>query len=158
MWSGDSAEQTVSFNSNTFTIRCEGGARFYTANGTASGVFLAAGGTQWETLSDSNAKTDFVPINKREVLAKVVALPVTAWHYKHDSSRKYFGPMAQDFHAAFGLGSDDKTIGTLDVDGVTLAAIQGLVEELKDRDKAIEELKAKLQAVEERVNSLPPAP
>ncbi len=76
--------------------------------------------------------------------------------------------MAQDFHAAFALGSDDKTISTLDSDGVMYAAIQGLVEELKDRDKAIEELKArsaevdtlkaKLEAVEQRLNSLPPAP
>lgn len=34
--------------------------------------------------------------------------------------------MAQDFHAAFGLGSDDKGISTVDADGVALAAIQGL--------------------------------
>jgi hypothetical protein len=33
-----------------------------------------------------------------------------------------------------------------------------LVEELKERDKAIKELKAKLQAVEQRLNMLPPAP
>jgi division protein CdvB (Snf7/Vps24/ESCRT-III family) len=49
---------------------------------------------------------------------------------------------------------------------VMYAAIQGLVEELKDRDKTIGELKmksaeldklkAKLQAVEERLQSLPP--
>jgi hypothetical protein len=34
--------------------------------------------------------------------------------------------MAQDFRAAFGLGSDDKTITQVDVNGVALAAIQGL--------------------------------
>jgi hypothetical protein len=48
-----------------------------------------------------------------------------------------------------------------------LAAIQGLVEELKERDKTIEELKrrsaeveqlkAKLEAFEKRLDSLPPA-
>jgi len=76
--------------------------------------------------------------------------------------------MAQDFHAVFGLGDDDKGISTLDSDGVMYAAIQGLVEELKERDEEIAELKAKsaevdslkkkLEMVEERLNSLPPAP
>jgi len=41
---------------------------------------------------------------------------------------------------------------------VMYAAIQGLVEELKDRDKKIDELNAKLEAVEQRLDSLPPAP
>jgi hypothetical protein len=95
---------------------------------------------------------------------------VTSWHYKHDLKRRYIGPMAQDFHAAFGLGGDDdKTITTLDTDGVTLAAIKGLVEELKVRDEAIEklrlksaevdELRAELRALREQMQStLPPAP
>ena len=34
--------------------------------------------------------------------------------------------MAQDFMAAFGYGLDDRYLSTLDMDGVTLAAIQGL--------------------------------
>jgi hypothetical protein len=84
-------------------------------------------------------------------------MPVTSWHYKHDLNRRYIGPMAQDFHAAFGLGSDDKTISTLDSDGVMYAAIKGLVEELKDRDKAIDELKSEVRALREQMQSnLPP--
>jgi len=58
--------------------------------------------------------------------------------YKFDSTTKHLGPVAQDFHAAFGLGTDDKHIATVDADGVALAAIQGLnqkvMEELKRRD------------------------
>lgn len=56
----------------------------------------------------------------------MVALPLTEWNYKSDAAIKHFGPMAQDFHAAFGLGTDDKHISTVDDDGVELAAIQGL--------------------------------
>ena len=108
-------------------------------------------------------------MNTREILAKLSRLPVTEWEYKSVPSRRFIGPMAQDFHAAFRLGSDDKTIGMLDSDGVMYAAIQGLVEELKDRDKEIAELKTKsaeiddlkteLRALRERVqSSLPPAP
>jgi hypothetical protein len=39
--------------------------------------------------------------------------------------------VAQDFHAAFGLGADDKRIATLDSSGVALAAIQGLNQKLE---------------------------
>jgi hypothetical protein len=164
VYNGDDSEPTASFGDGTFTVRCEGGARFYTGSGSV-GAQLPAEATAWDTLSDSNSKTDFEPIKPREILSKVAALPVTAWHYKHDRKRLYIGPMAQDFHAAFGLGSGDKTISTLDSDGVMYAAIQGLVEELKDRDQQmadrdakIGELKAKMEAMEERLNSLPPAP
>jgi hypothetical protein len=41
--------------------------------------------------------------------------------------------MAQDFRAAFGLGSDDKIITKVDVNGVALAAIQGLNAKLEAR-------------------------
>jgi uncharacterized small protein (DUF1192 family) len=34
--------------------------------------------------------------------------------------------MAQDFRAAFGLGSDDATIGVLDAAGVSLAGVKAL--------------------------------
>ena len=39
------------------------------------------------------------------VLRKVVALPIATWNYKsQDAAIRHMGPMAQDFHAAFGLG------------------------------------------------------
>jgi hypothetical protein len=184
-FSGAAIRWTSSTNENSFTVRAPGGVRFITTlvdsttvpsgpyntnNNTSSltnGVYLAPNSGAWASLSDSNAKTEVTAVKPREILAKLAALPVTEWQYKADPGhRRYIGPMAQDFRAAFGLGSDDKTISTLDSDGVMYAAIQGLVEELKDRDKTIGELKmksaeldklkAKLQAVEERLQSLPP--
>jgi hypothetical protein len=157
VWGGSPSVDTVSTNPMSYTARAPGGFRLLTGTNNSSGAFLPANGSSWAALSDSNAKTDVRPVDYRGILAKVAALPVTQWHYKHDPKRSYVGPMAQDFHAAFGLGSSDKTIGTLDSDGVMYAAIQGLVEELKDRDAKISELKAKMEAMEERLNSLPPA-
>jgi hypothetical protein len=65
--------------------------------------------------------------------------------------------MAQDFHAAFNLGADDKHIATVDADGVALAAIQGLnqrlTEELKRRDAELAELKARLNRLEKLLTS-----
>jgi hypothetical protein len=54
--------------------------------------------------------------------------------------------MAQDFHAAFGLGESDRTITTVDADGVALAAIQGLNEKVEVRSQKGEVSIQKLEA------------
>ena len=54
--------------------------------------------------------------------------------------------MAQDFHAAFGVGTDDKHIATVDADGVALAAIQGLNQKLENRSQESEVRGQKLEA------------
>lgn len=123
----------------------------------ASGAYVSAGGV-WTDVSDVNSKQNFRPVDSKAILAKVAALPVTKWSYIAEPGVDHIGPVAQDFRAAFGLGNNDKAIGSVDRDGVALAAIQGLVEELKERDKAISELKSELRAVKERLDSLPPAP
>ena len=48
--------------------------------------------------------------------------------------------MAQDFHAAFGVGPDDRHITTVDANGVALAAIQGLNRKLEEKDARIDQL------------------
>ena len=95
---------------------------------TANGVQLT---------SDRNAKENFSQLDFRGVLDKVVSLPVMEWNYKVDSSvQKHIGPMAQDFHKAFGLnGVDDKHISVVDESGVALAAIQGLNQKLEKQAK-----------------------
>jgi phage shock protein A len=57
--------------------------------------------------------------------------------------------MAQDFHAAFGTGTDDKHIATVDADGVALAAIQGLNEKLEEKESVITELRNETSALRE---------
>ena len=153
---GDGSSATASWADNTFTVRSIGGVRFYTAAGTATGVRLTAGGTAWASLSDRAAKQDFQAVNKRAILKKVAELPVTSWTYKTDVSRRYIGPMAQDFHSTFGLGDDDKSITTLDTDGVLLASVQGLVEELQERDRKIQKMETEMRELKARVDSLSP--
>jgi len=61
-------------------------------------------------------------------------MPLYAWSPKGTNAHvRHYGPMAQDFMAAFGLGDDDKMIGMQDADGVALAAIQGLNAKLESR-------------------------
>ena len=105
-------------------------------------------GTTWVNGSDRNSKEDFAAINPRTVLEKVSALPITEWKYKVEADgTKHLGPMAQDFHAAFGLnGSDDKHISTVDEGGVALAAIQGLNEKVESGKQKAETQMEKLEA------------
>jgi cell division protein FtsB len=56
------------------------------------------------------------------------------------------GPVAQDFRAIFGLGEDERTIATVDADGVALAAIQGLHRKLEAERDALKAENAALRA------------
>jgi len=100
---------------------------------TWTGALLTDGGV-WANASDRNRKDGFADVNAREILDKVAALPIRTWHYTNEAPAiRHLGPVAQDFHAAFGLGADDKSIGTIDADGVALAAIQGLNQKLEEK-------------------------
>jgi len=117
-----------------------------------NGAHVTNGGV-WTNGSDRNSKRNFEQLDKRSILARVVELPVTKWQYKgEDEAIRHIGPMAQDFRAAFGLGGSEKHIGTLDADGVALAAIQGLHQIVKEKDDHIVSLEARLAALEMLVN------
>jgi hypothetical protein len=123
-----------------------------------SGAFCSVAGV-WTSVSDRNVKENFTAITPGEVLAKVASLPITQWKYKIEPSGiKHIGPVAQDFHAAFGLGDSDKAIGSVDESGVALAAIQGLNQKLeseaKAKDAEIEALKQNLAELKKLVQTI----
>ena len=110
-------------------------------NGTVNGANIG-------TISDRNRKENFVPVNPDEVLKQVASLPVSRWSFIGDKQKViHMGPMAQDFHAAFQVGEDDKHIDMVDADGVALAAIQGLYKLLREKD-------AELAAQREQIRAL----
>ena len=90
--------------------------------------------------SDKNRKEHIVPIDYDQVLNRISELPISEWQYKGQKER-HFGPMAQDFHAAFGLGGSDTTIASVDADGVALAAIKALIGQVDVLKKEIANLK-----------------
>ena len=106
--------------------------------------------------SDRNKKANFAAVNGREVLARVVALPVQTWNYlSQGPSVRHIGPMAQDFQAAFGVGEDDTHINMVDASGVALAAIQGLYQLVQEQEMQLTVLEARLAALEaERAREL----
>jgi hypothetical protein len=141
------------FNSvaaNEFAVRASGGFRFRTSSNLSTGCNLAAGSGTFACTSDRSVKTAFAPVDPRGVLQAVTEVPISTWAFREDPSARHIGPMAQDFHRAFGLGSDERTIATVDADGVALAAIQGLHLMVEERNAQLE---ARLAAVETRASS-----
>jgi hypothetical protein len=154
---GDSTDADVPCNvNNRWVVRASGGVYFYTNSSLSSGVRVLAGGGSWGSLSDRNAKTDVAAVDYRDVLQRLAdQVPVTTWRYKsQDPSVRHMGPMAQDFSAAFGLGEDDLYLDTIDVDGVALAAIQGLYQLSQEQAVQIETLEAENAALEQRLDRL----
>ncbi|HLH23008.1 MAG TPA: tail fiber domain-containing protein [Chloroflexota bacterium] len=105
--------------------------------------------------SDRNKKANFAAVNAREVLARVVSLPIETWNYlSQGPAVRHIGPMAQDFHKAFGVGEDDTHINMVDANGVALAAIQGLYQLVQEQEMQLTVLEARLAALEAREREL----
>jgi hypothetical protein len=146
-----------------FFVRCDGATIATGINGSGevtSGVHLFRDATSWSSVSDRNTKKNLSPVNAEAVLEKLAALPVQSWNYKWeaDTNTPHLGPMAQDFKAAFYPGRDDKSISTLEFDGVELAAIQGLNEKLehalKDKELEIQQLKESVADLQRLVSQM----
>jgi len=153
---------TSSTSDRSVTMRASGGFRFFTASG-AVGARLDPDQTSWSSISDRNVKKNFRPVDGRAVLDKLASMPVQSWNYQWeaDTNTPHLGPMAQDFKAAFYPGRDDKSISTLEFDGVALAAIQGLNQKLseqetrlKNKDSEIQELRQAVAALQKTVSQI----
>lgn len=92
--------------------------------------------------SDRAIKTGFEPVDRDDVLRKLAALPVQKWSYKSAPGERHIGPMAQDFHGAFALGGDDRSIAAVDANGVTIAAIQAMYVRLEALERETQALRA----------------
>jgi hypothetical protein len=155
VWGDSTVADVTCDNDNRWVARASGGVYFYTSGDLSSGSYLGAGSGTWADVSDRAAKENIAPVTGRDVLLKVAAIPVTTWNYKSEKpSIRHMGPMAQDLYAAFGLGGSDKSITTIDADGVALAAIQGLNEIVHEKEQEIASLKARIAALENAVAAI----
>ena len=148
---GDSSpfNDVASTAANQFVARASGGVTFFTSFDLSTGVTAAPGSGSWSSTSDRNVKANFSLVDARDVLQRLAQIPISTWNYKaQDTAIRHIGPMAQDFAAAFGVGEDDKHISTIDADGVSLAAIQGLYQIAQEKDQQIAQLQARLDALE----------
>jgi hypothetical protein len=135
----------VSTNNNVFRVRATGGARFVVdidGTGTSTWRCDLDSGSNWTCSSDRNLKQNLVPLDGRAVLTRLASMPVYAWNPRGRNAHVlHYGPTAQDFKAAFGLGDDETMIGMQDANGVALAAIQGLQAKLEEQSREMTALR-----------------
>jgi hypothetical protein len=150
----------TTFNSadNQFLAKASGGFIFYTDMNSTMGVTLPAGGGSWATISDKTKKNNFKNVDVQQILDKVSKLEITTWNYKtQDPSIRHMGPMAQDFYSSFGLGENETSISTVDIDGINMASIQALekiTRELKQKSEQVEILKKNLEEMKKEKDLL----
>ncbi|MBD2757153.1 tail fiber domain-containing protein, partial [Spirosoma validum] len=147
------AQPYVSTERFQMTMRFGGGYKLYNSanpQASASGVELKPYQNAWSVISDSTRKENYRVANGASFLEKIARMRLGSWNYKGQDAKLYrhYGPMAQEFFAAFGhdeLGiiGEDKSINQADFDGVNLIAIQALIEENQ-------QLKARLAAMEKQ--------
>lgn len=162
VWADSTDSDFNSERVNQFTVRSGGGAKFtvgsakwleirdsagYSLLTTSTGAYLTHTGV-WQNSSDMNKKENIQPVDRREILRKLEELPISIWNFKgEERSVRHVGPMAQDFHALFGLGNDNRTISTIDPAGVALAAIQELTTENTELRKRLEKLESLVESL-----------
>lgn len=170
VWADSQTSPFTSSGPNQFLIRALGGVGINTnvPNGVSlrvgsdttngNGAFVSNGGT-WTNGSSRTFKEGFTHIDPGAILDKLIALPISAWQYKNDAAEgTHLGPVAEDFKAAFGLGSNERYIATVDEEGIALAAIQGLNARLQtqitEKDSEIDDLRGELDLFRARLAKL----
>jgi hypothetical protein len=138
-----------------FLARFAGGFALWSNAGCSIGMELKAGMNSWSTLSDSTRKENFRPVDGEELLNKIRHFRLCSWNYKGQdpASYRHYGPMAQEFHAAFGhdgigVAGDEKTINQADFDGINLTAIQALEKRTAELREKTAELHARTQELD----------
>jgi hypothetical protein len=113
-------------------------------------------------VSDKNQKENFRPVDGGEVLEKIREIPVQSWNFiGHDPKKfRHYGPVAQDFFAAFGndgfgtIGTPT-TIGSSDMAGILMIAVQALEKQNRQIKAENSDLKARLERLEQMMKERP---
>ena len=128
------------------------------SNNVRTGIVAGPGANAWSAISDSAKKEKLLPIDGEGLLHKIAKFRLVTWNYKGQDPKvfRHYGPMAQDFYAAFGkdgfgtIGCDT-LINQADFDGINFAAIQSLVKRTNELRSTNDELRMKNEALENRL-------
>ena len=118
-------------------------------------VTVIEGQVAFTASSDKTKKENFQPVDGEAVLGKIRGFELSSWNFiGHDPKEfRHYGPMAQDFFAAFGhdgvgqIGSET-TINSGDMAGILMIAVQALEKrtaELKQKEAQMAVLESKVE-------------
>jgi hypothetical protein len=124
-----------------------------TNSSNGNGAHLTTGGT-WTNGSSRAFKENGRPIGGQELLTQISTLPVESWQYR-DSDERHIGPYAEDFAAAFEVGSikedgtrESQYLAAGDVAGVALAGVKELARQNQELKQIIEDLRQRIEELE----------
>ncbi len=151
------AAANVSFGNLTNATAIGAGATVNASNKIRLGntaVTVIEGQVAFTAVSDKTQKENFQPVDGEEVLGKIRGFELSSWNFiGHDPKKfRHYGPMAQDFFAAFGhdglgqIGSET-TINSGDLAGILMIAVQALEKrtaELKQKEAQLAVLESRL--------------
>lgn len=155
---GDQSTTTAqTFGSaHRFYGRFIGGYNLYTNAASTIGARLPGGQNSWIVISDSTRKEHFVSSEGESILTKFRNLRLGTWNYKGQAPSifRHYGPMAQEWFAAFGhddfgVIGNDTTLATADVDGILCIAVKALEKRTAQLKKATADLQIKTSELEE---------
>jgi cell division protein FtsB len=117
-------------------------------------VTVIEGPVALTSVSDKTKKERFQPVDGEAVLGKIRGLALSSWNFiGHDPTAfRHYGPMAQDFFAAFGhdgvgqIGSET-TINAGDLAGILMSAVQAL----EQRTAALKQQETQMAVLEATV-------
>jgi hypothetical protein len=138
--------------------RFNNGYYFLTGGNTnRTGMLANHGDNSWSQISDSTKKENIILVDEETLLQKISKFKLCTWNYKGQDPKtfRHYGPMAQDFHNAFGhdaLGTigNDTLINQADFLGVSFTAIQALekrTEKIEQQQKQIDNLQKDNEAL-----------
>jgi len=125
--------------------------------GGGGGAYLSWSGT-WTNASSRSFKDNFKRYDRHDLLERISSMPMEFWVYRN-SDERHFGPMAEDFVAAFDVGiiretdgqREDQYLAAGDVAGVALAGVKELIEIVNELREENIKLKSRIEELETRI-------
>jgi hypothetical protein len=130
------------------------GAYLYVSIGGVYSAYVSSLGV-WTANSSRDTKENFRELAPGEALARIAKLSVPEWNYKgEDRAVRHIGPIAEDFHAAFGLnGASNKMVSHIDPAGVALAGLKDVARKLDEQQRQLEEQQREIAQLKARLAS-----
>ena len=108
----------------------------------ANGAVCTAGGV-WSNNCSAKLKNLHYRLDSHSILDLVNKLPIYHWSYKSNSNETHLGPTAEDFHDLFNVGVSNEKLSSIDLSGVSIAAIQALYERIQALELSLHKLNTK---------------
>jgi len=126
-----------------------------------SSVSVIEGQVAYTFTSDKNQKENLRPVDGEAVLEKLRAFILPSWNYigQDKTIFRHYGPMAQEFHAAFGQDAvgtigTTTTINSGDMAGILMIATQQLEKRTTEQKTEFDLLKGEINLLKDENSTL----